>query len=141
MGESEDGTATDEVVLLWRPGCGFCLVLKHRLDKAGLDYTKRNIWKDADAAALVRELAGGSETVPTVLVGGVGLVNPRSRQVLDAVQEVAPDRLPEGYAPPGPGRVARVARRLLGGRGLSSDRGARTSSSPARCQGGGTDGA
>jgi glutaredoxin len=108
--------ATDEVVLLWRPGCGFCLALQHGLDRAGLDYTKRNIWQDADAAALVRRFAGGAETVPTVLVGEIGLVNPTSGRVLRTVHEVAPDRLPDGYEPPEPGRLARFLTRLLGGR-------------------------
>jgi len=108
-------TASAEIVLLWRPGCGFCVALQHGLDKAGLDYTKRNIWRDADAAALVRRFASGSETVPTVVMGELGLVNPNSGQVLRAVHEVAPDRLPEGYEPPEPGKVARFVTRLLGG--------------------------
>lgn len=107
--------ATDEVVLLWRPGCGFCLALQHGLDKAGLEYTKRNIWQDADAATLVRRFARGAETVPTVLVGEIGMVNPSPRQVLRTVHEVAPERLPEGYEPPEPGKVARFVTRLLGG--------------------------
>lgn len=107
--------ATDEVVLLWRPGCGFCLALQHGLDRAGLDYTKRNIWQDADAAALVRRFAAGSETVPTVLVGDLGLVNPSSGQVLRTVHKVAPERLPQGHEPPEPGKVARFVARMLGG--------------------------
>ena len=44
-----------------------------------------NIWDDPDAAAIVRSIARGNETVPTVLVGGVGLVNPSVREIQAAL--------------------------------------------------------
>ena len=37
---------------------------------------RRNIWENADDAAVVRSIADGDETVPTVIVGPVGMVNP-----------------------------------------------------------------
>jgi hypothetical protein len=52
-----------------------------------------NIWADPAGAATVRSITGGSETVPTVIVAGTGLVNPKVRTVLDAVRAVAPDLL------------------------------------------------
>ena len=104
-----------EVVLLWRPGCVFCSALRRRLDGAGLDYEARDIWQDPEAAALVRTFAGGSETVPTVVVDGQGMVDPTARQVLEVVHRAAPERLPAGYEPPPPGRLARFVTRLLGG--------------------------
>ncbi|WP_422392164.1 glutaredoxin family protein [Nakamurella antarctica] len=35
-----------------------------------------NIWSDPDAAAFVRSVAGGNETVPTVVIDGRAVVNP-----------------------------------------------------------------
>jgi hypothetical protein len=37
---------------------------------------RRNIWEDPEAAAIVRSIADGDETVPTLIIGPVGLVNP-----------------------------------------------------------------
>ncbi|MBO8202264.1 hypothetical protein JW613_28845 [Streptomyces smyrnaeus] len=43
---------------------------------------RRNIWEDERAAAYVRSVTGGDETVPTVEVAGQAQVNPRARDVL-----------------------------------------------------------
>lgn len=82
------------VEFFWRPGCGFCTMLDRRLTTAGLPLAKRNIWEDPDAAAIVRSVARGNETVPTVRVGPVAMVNPSARAVLDAVATHAPHLLP-----------------------------------------------
>lgn len=66
----------------WRPGCPFCMALEHGLSRAGVGLNKINIWKDPEAAALVRRFAGGNETVPTVVIGERGMVNPSVREVL-----------------------------------------------------------
>jgi hypothetical protein len=44
-----------------------------------------NIWEDPQAAARVRSVAGGNETVPTVVVGYRALVNPSVGAVLAAM--------------------------------------------------------
>lgn len=75
-----EGTAAD-VTVYWRPACGFCRRLLRRLDRADIAYTKVNIWDHPEAAAFVRSVAGGNETVPTVVVGGTALVNPSFRQL------------------------------------------------------------
>lgn len=103
------------VTVYWRPGCPFCSSLMRGLDGSGLAYEERDIWEDEDAAAFVRSVAGGNETVPTVGVGDVALVNPTPREVLAVVAEEAPEHLPDGYGPPGPGFVERTLTRLLGG--------------------------
>ncbi len=81
-------TVTDanepEVVVYWRPACGFCSSLFRKLDAAGVRHRRVNIWDDPDAAAVVRSFARGNETVPTVVVGDVGLVNPSVAQVEEA---------------------------------------------------------
>lgn len=73
--------ATD-VVVYWRPGCGFCGSLFRQLDLAGITHRRVNIWDDPDGAATVRSFANGCETVPTVVVGANGLVNPSVRDIV-----------------------------------------------------------
>ena len=104
-----------EVVIHWRPGCGFCAALLEGVEQTPLRYTTVNIWEDEEAAALVRSVADGNEVVPTVRVGDVALVNPTTRQLLQAVAEHAPDALPDDYEPPQLGPLARAVTRLLGG--------------------------
>lgn len=85
----------DAVVLYWRPLCTYCMNLRLGLLFTRLRYSRRfimvNIWKDPDAAAFVRSVADGNETVPTVTVAGRPMVNPSVRQLLAAVREYAPE--------------------------------------------------
>lgn len=83
----------DGVVVYWRPGCPYCMKLRLRLRFTRLRYTEVNIWADPEAAAFVRSVAGGSETVPTVIVAGKAMVNPSKRQVLELVEKYAPHLL------------------------------------------------
>ncbi|HYI62359.1 MAG TPA: glutaredoxin domain-containing protein [Acidimicrobiales bacterium] len=92
-----------EVVVYWRPGCPFCTTLLRRLAKGGLAPREVNIWDDPDAAAQVRAVAGGNETVPTVHVAGRFLVNPSARAVLALAAEAG---IPV-EAPPSSGRLWR----------------------------------
>ncbi len=73
------------VKFYWRPGCGFCMMLKRGLLKKGVEFTEINIWDDPKAAAFVRKHANGNEIVPTIDVGGMVLVNPSARQVRKAL--------------------------------------------------------
>jgi mycoredoxin len=100
--------STDAVHFYWRPGCGFCTMLRRGLDKAGIDTVDHNIWDDPDAAAIVRHYADGNETVPTVVVGDVGLVNPSAGQVGEFLGQHAPHLLPDGYEAPKAGLVGRL---------------------------------
>ncbi len=78
------------VEFYWRPGCPFCSMLERSLAPSGLPLDKRNIWDDPVAAATVRGIANGNETVPTVVVGRISLVNPSADEVIEAVRsEVA----------------------------------------------------
>ncbi|MFF8831429.1 mycoredoxin [Streptomyces sp. NPDC015131] len=88
MGEEREG-----VVVYWRPGCPYCMKLRLQLRCTGLRYTEVNIWKDPEAAAYVRSVAGGNETVPTVSVAGTALVNPSLRRLLRTVRSEAPHLL------------------------------------------------
>jgi mycoredoxin len=100
--DREDETAADQldgpsweqssgqpvVHFFWRPGCPFCAVLRHRLERLGITVNPINIWEDADAASFVRSVAGGNETVPTVAIGDSALVNPPPRAVQALLAEV-----------------------------------------------------
>ncbi len=99
---------TDAVHLYWRPGCGFCTMLRRGLDKAGIETVDHNIWDDPEDAAVVRHFANGNETVPTVVVGDVGMVNPSVRQVGEHLAGHAPHLLPPDYEAPKPGLVSRL---------------------------------
>jgi mycoredoxin len=81
------------VEFYWRPGCGFCMMLRAHLERAGLPLHEVNIWEDDAAAERVRSVADGNETVPTVFVGPVAMVNPDIDEVLTAVREHAPGLL------------------------------------------------
>lgn len=76
---------------------------------------KLNIWDDASHAAAVRSIAGGNETVPTVVVGDAKLVNPSATQVLQAIQNQAPDLLPDSVKIPEQGKLGKQINKLLGG--------------------------
>lgn len=77
------------VTVYWRPGCGFCSSLFRSLEHSEVDHDRVDIWEDEDGAAFVRSVANGNETVPTVRVGDVALVNPTGRDVLAALAEAS----------------------------------------------------
>jgi mycoredoxin len=81
------------VVMYWRPLCPYCMRLRLRLRFSRLRYTERNIWADPEAAAFVRSVADGDETVPTVTVAGHAMVNPSKKRVMEAVATHAPQAL------------------------------------------------
>lgn len=83
-------------------------MLRRGLDKAGIETVDHNIWEDPVDAATVRQHANGNETVPTVVIGEVGLVNPSARQVAEHLEHFAPHLLPEGYERPQPGLLGRL---------------------------------
>ena len=86
-------------------------MLRRGLDKAGIETVDHNIWDDPAEAEVVRHYANGNETVPTVVVGDVGLVNPTVKQLAAHLAQHAPHLLPDGFEAPKPGFVGR----LLGG--------------------------
>ncbi len=93
----DSSAAPQRIDLYWRPGCGFCSGLRRGLDKIGLDRVEHNIWDDPNDAAIVRRHANGNETVPTVVIGDHGLVNPSPPELVDYLVEHAPHLLPAGF--------------------------------------------
>ncbi|RRO13721.1 NrdH-redoxin [Saccharopolyspora rhizosphaerae] len=86
--------SAEEVTVYSRPGCPFCMSLRAGLQSSGLAFTEVDIWQDPEAAGVVRSIADGNETVPTVVIGDWSAVNPSTRDVLSAVAEHAPHLLP-----------------------------------------------
>lgn len=80
-------TAAVDVLVYWRPGCWYCTDLRSQLELAGILYTPIDIWQDPGAAARVRSIADGNETVPTVVIGEHTLVNPSARDVRAVLSE------------------------------------------------------
>lgn len=105
-----------EIVVYWRPGCMFCSSLLRQLRRRSVPHRRVNIWDDATGAARVRAVAHGNETVPTVDVGDVPLVNPDVHTVLATAARFAPDAVPADYEPPQPGRLRRWLLGRLGAR-------------------------
>nr|WP_238383492.1 MULTISPECIES: glutaredoxin domain-containing protein [unclassified Nocardioides] len=84
--------------MLWRPGCPFCSSLRRGLRHAGVATVEHDIWASPAAAARLREVTGGDEIVPTVIVGAQSLVNPSVRQVLRALETEYPEHHQEASA-------------------------------------------
>lgn len=59
--------------------------LAGNLQRLGVEFSEHNIWESAEAAAFVRSVARGNETVPTVRIGNVALVNPSPDEVVAAI--------------------------------------------------------
>jgi mycoredoxin len=109
------------VTVLWRPGCPFCAMLLRSLERTGLVFDRVDIWEEPAAAAWVRSVADGNETVPTVRVAGgdpeqaVALVNPSATEVLRVLARLAPGELPTAERPArGPFATGPCARGLRG---------------------------
>jgi mycoredoxin len=105
----------EPVTVYWRPGCGFCGSLLRGLERSGLAFERVDIWRDEDGAAFVRSVADGNETVPTVRVADIALVNPSTLDVLREVRDRAPEHLPPDTQIPEGSRLGRAIVRLLGG--------------------------
>jgi glutaredoxin len=104
-----------DIIVYWRPGCMFCSSLLRQLDSHGVPHRRIDIWSDPKAAARVRSVANGNETVPTVVIGTSALVNPDVHRVLALAGKLAPHAVPDGYEPPQPGRFGRWITSKLSG--------------------------
>jgi mycoredoxin len=85
---------SEAIHFYWRPGCPFCSMLRRSLDKRGITTIDHDIWSDPNAAAVVRQFANGNETVPTVVIGDTGFVNPSAKTVEEYLAKHAPYLLP-----------------------------------------------
>ncbi len=67
---------TGAPVVLWKPGCSWCIRLRFALGLRGNRAVWVDIWDDPDAAAQARRHNDGNETTPTMIVGNAGWTNP-----------------------------------------------------------------
>jgi glutaredoxin len=81
----------ETVTMFWRPGCGFCAMLERGLLNAGVEFERRNIWDDPEAAEFVRTMNNGNETVPTVVIGTDVYSNPTTARILARLGVEEPD--------------------------------------------------
>jgi mycoredoxin len=66
--------------------CGYCVRLKHALERAGIDFDEVNIEEDSSAEEFVVSVNDGCATVPTlVLPNGEVMTNPPVPTLLAAV--------------------------------------------------------
>lgn len=96
-----------QIVVYWRPGCPFCRRLRSQLRRHLVEHRLVNIWEDRAAAQFVRSVANGNETVPTVTVAGVPLVNPSVQDVLALTGTGTPASTSPAFGQPVPRRFAR----------------------------------
>ncbi|QLY32715.1 glutathione S-transferase N-terminal domain-containing protein [Nocardia huaxiensis] len=83
-----------ELIVYRRQGCPYCSRMRRVLNRHGIVYREVNIWEDPDAAAFVRSVADGNETVPTVVFRDGSSerhwVNPHPKQLIETVRADAP---------------------------------------------------
>ncbi len=66
--------------------CGYCVRLKHGLQRAGIDFDEVNIETDRDAEEFVLNANNGMATVPTLkLPNGEVMTNPPLPALLAAI--------------------------------------------------------
>lgn len=81
--------AQRSVVIYWRPGCQYCARLKASLGDLREKALWVNIWQDDEAAAFVRSVNDGNETVPTVVIDGEPHTNPEPGAVRARLEALA----------------------------------------------------
>ncbi len=83
--EGAAAAAHGRVVIYHRRGCPFCARMRLALAGRGKDAVWVDIWADPDAAAYVRSVNDGNETVPTVVIDGTAHTNPSPAKVRKAL--------------------------------------------------------
>ena len=68
-------------LILWKPGCSWCIRMRFALGTAGNRAVWVDIWDDPEAAAAARQRNDGNETTPTVVIGDESWTNPEPAQV------------------------------------------------------------
>lgn len=72
----------DGLIIYTTTWCGYCRALKAALDREGIGYSEVNIEELPEAAAFVRSVNNGDQTVPTLLFpDGSAATNPSIGEV------------------------------------------------------------
>lgn len=86
-----DLTNKERIIVYGRPGCPGVPPVLRLLDAAGAEYEYINIREDPDAADRLRQITGGYESVPTVVLpDGRAMVEPGTLKLRQALEEQNP---------------------------------------------------
>lgn len=78
------------VTMYSTPWCGYCHRLKGQLDREGISYDIVDIEQHPEAAAVVEQVNGGNQTVPTLVYpDGTAQTNPSLAQVKAKLDDLA----------------------------------------------------
>ncbi|WP_219924385.1 mycoredoxin [Nocardioides campestrisoli] len=81
--------ATATLTMYSTPWCGYCHRLRSQLDREGIGYEVVDIEQVPEAAAIVEQVNGGNQTVPTlVYADGSAQTNPSLAQVKAKLAEL-----------------------------------------------------
>jgi mycoredoxin len=77
---------TGRLTMYTTTSCGYCVRLKHGLERAGIEFDEVNIEDDPAAEEFVLKANGGNATVPTLLLpNGDVMTNPPLPALMKAV--------------------------------------------------------
>ena len=70
------------MIMYSTPWCGYCQRLKAQFGREGIAFEEIDIEQDPTSAALVEQVNGGNQTVPTIVFSdGSAMTNPSLAQV------------------------------------------------------------
>ncbi len=70
------------MIMYSTPWCGYCQRLKAQFGREGIAFEEIDIEQDPASAALVEQVNGGNQTVPTIVFAdGSAMTNPSLAQV------------------------------------------------------------
>ena len=70
------------MIMYSTPWCGYCQRLKAQFGREGIAFEEIDIEQDPTSAALVEQVNGGNQTVPTIVFAdGSAMTNPSLAQV------------------------------------------------------------
>lgn len=77
------------MIMYSTPWCGYCQRLKAQFGREGITFEEVDIEQDPAAAALVEQVNGGNQTVPTIVfTDGTAMTNPSLAQVKEKLSSL-----------------------------------------------------
>ncbi len=94
----------EKILVYGRPYCAMVPPVRKLLERAEVDYEYTDIWEDEEAAARVRRINQGNETVPTlVFPDGATMTEPSLRELLGKLAEMGYQLKPRARSRTGSG--------------------------------------
>ncbi len=95
---SQQATVPTQITMYSTPWCGYCHRLRGQLDREGIAYAVVDIEEHPEAAAYVREVNDGNQTVPTVVFPDGSRADQPEPRAGPARECAAPEASPAGRA-------------------------------------------